>query len=91
MSPSATGSAHGGKAIGTDAVTYKYNQPIPIPSYLIAIAVGHVVYREFPKLEGRNWTSGVWAEPELIDAAYWEFSQDTGRYVVLTALLEHGA
>lgn len=30
---------------------------------------------------GRNWTSGIWAEPELIDAAYWEFSEDTGRFL----------
>ena len=44
-----------------------------------AIAAGNVVYRPFPKVEGKDWTSGVWAEPELIDAAYWEFSADTGR------------
>jgi leukotriene-A4 hydrolase len=54
-------------------------KPVAIPSYLIAIAAGNVRYREFPRLDGRNWTSGVWAEPELIDAAYWEFSEDTGR------------
>ena len=52
-------------------------QPVPIPSYLIALAVGNVVYRPFPQLEGKTWTSGVWAEPESIDAAYWEFSEDT--------------
>lgn len=57
-------------------------QPVPIPSYLIAIAAGNVVYRPFPAVEGKTWTSGIWAEPELIDACYWEFSEDTGRYVV---------
>ena len=79
VSPSANGPAHDGKIIGKDVVTYEYNQPVAIPSYLIAIAAGNVVYREFPKIEGRKWSCGVWAEPELIDAAYWEFSEDTGR------------
>lgn len=56
-------------------------QPVPIPSYLIAIACGNVRYRPFPKIEGKTWTCGVWAEPEMIDACYWEFSEDTGRSV----------
>ena len=56
-------------------------QPTSIPSYLIAIASGNVRYKPFAKEEGRNWTSGIWAEPELIDAAYWEFSEDTNRYL----------
>lgn len=56
-------------------------QPVPIPSYLIAIAAGNLVYREFPKIEGKDWTCGVWAEPETIDASYYEFSEDTGRQV----------
>ncbi|KAE9398633.1 zincin [Gymnopus androsaceus JB14] len=34
---------------------------------------GNVVYRPFPRHEGKEWTSGIWAEPELIEAAYWEF------------------
>lgn len=33
-------------------------------------------------MEGKTWKTGVWAEPELIDAAYYEFSEDTGRYAV---------
>lgn len=52
-------------------------QPIPIPSYLIAIAVGNVRYLQFPAVEGKTWTTGVWAEPEVVDAAYKEFSEDT--------------
>ncbi|KAI3611429.1 leukotriene-a4 hydrolase [Moniliophthora roreri] len=79
-SPPADGPAHDGKVIGNDAVTYSYKQPIPIPSYLIAIASGNVVYRAFPRLEDKEWTSGVWTEPELIDSAYWEFSEDTARH-----------
>ncbi|KAK7041806.1 Leucyl aminopeptidase yscIV [Paramarasmius palmivorus] len=80
-SPPSDGPAHDGKVVGKDAVTYSYKQPIPIPSYLIAIASGNVVYRAFPRLEDKEWTSGVWAEPELIDAAYWEFSEDTARFL----------
>ncbi|ESK95596.1 leukotriene-a4 hydrolase, partial [Moniliophthora roreri MCA 2997] len=80
-SPPADGPAHDGKVIGKDAVTYSYKQPIPIPSYLIAIASGNVVYRAFPRLEDKEWTSGVWTEPELIDSAYWEFSEDTARFL----------
>ena len=55
-------------------------QPIPIATYILAIAVGNVRYRPFPKPEDKQWTSGVWAEPQVIDQAYWEFSKDTTRY-----------
>lgn len=61
------------------SVTDTYIQPVPIPCYLLAIAVGNVRYRPFSKPEGKQWTSGIWAEPELIDASYWEFSEDTTR------------
>ncbi|KAI0324458.1 hypothetical protein GY45DRAFT_1331548 [Cubamyces sp. BRFM 1775] len=81
VSPPADGPAHDGKEIGKDAVTYEYNQPVPIPSYLIAIAVGNFRYRPLPKVEGKEWRSGVWAEPELIDATYWEFSEDVGKFL----------
>ncbi|KAK0462904.1 uncharacterized protein EV420DRAFT_1627897 [Desarmillaria tabescens] len=81
QSPPSDGPAHGGKTVGKDLVEYSYHQPVPIPSYLIAIASGNVVYRPFPKYEDRDWTSGVWAEPEMIEAAYWEFSEDTGRFL----------
>lgn len=57
---------------------------MPIPSYLIAIAVGNFRYRALPAVEGKEWTTGAWAEPELIDATYWEFSQDVGRYAHYT-------
>jgi leukotriene-A4 hydrolase len=67
--------------IGKDLVTYRYTQPIPIAPYILAIAAGNVCYRLFPKPEDKEWTSGVWAEPELIDQAYWEFSEDTTRFL----------
>ncbi|KIP01983.1 hypothetical protein PHLGIDRAFT_112533 [Phlebiopsis gigantea 11061_1 CR5-6] len=81
ISPPSDGPAHGGKVVGKDIVVYEYDQSVPIPSYLIAIAVGNVVYRLFPPVEGKTWKSGIWAEPELIDACYWEFSEDTGRFL----------
>ncbi|KAF8508488.1 hypothetical protein JB92DRAFT_2732664 [Gautieria morchelliformis] len=81
QSPPAVGPPHDGKKIGEDLVKYTYKQPIPIPSYLIAIAAGNVRYRVFPAVLGKPWTSGVWAEPEVVDAAYSEFSEDTVRFI----------
>ncbi|KAJ7284708.1 peptidase family M1-domain-containing protein [Mycena rebaudengoi] len=81
VSPPSDGPAHAGKTIGKDAVEYTYDQPVPIPSYLLAIAAGNVRYRPFPQFEDKTWRTGIWAEPELIDAAYWEFSEDTARFL----------
>ncbi|KAJ7895862.1 leukotriene A4 hydrolase [Mycena leptocephala] len=81
VSPPSEGPAHDGKTIGKDSVTYSYTQPVPIPSYLIAIASGNVRYKPFPKFEDKKWRTGIWAEPELLDAAYWEFSADTARFL----------
>lgn len=57
---------------GADAI-----QPVAIPSYLIAIASGELVYKPFKDLPGRKWKTGVWTEPLLMDDAFWEFSDDT--------------
>lgn len=81
VSPSVDGPVHEGKSVGTDAIEYRYNQPVPIPSYLIAIASGNVVYKPFATILGKPWKTGVWTEPEQMDAAFWEFSHDTARYV----------
>ncbi|KAI0809133.1 peptidase family M1-domain-containing protein [Irpex lacteus] len=81
ISPPSEGPAHGGKVVGKDVVTYTYEQSVPIPSYLIAVAAGNVVYRGFERIPGKDWTTGIWAEPELIDAAYWEFSEDTNKFM----------
>ncbi|TPX36075.1 leukotriene-A4 hydrolase [Synchytrium endobioticum] len=54
--------------------TWKFKQPIPIPSYLIAIAIGNIVGKQIgPR-------STVWSEPEIVDAAAWEFL-DTEKFV----------
>lgn len=81
VSPPAEGPVHDGKIVGQDAVIYVYNQPVPIPSYLIAIASGNLCYHAFEKLEGKDWTSGVWAEPDIINDAWWEFKEDTTRFL----------
>jgi leukotriene-A4 hydrolase len=49
----------GGIEIRADAHPY---QPVAIPSYLIAMASGELVYRPFKQLEGRKWRSGAWTE-----------------------------
>ena len=51
-----------------DVREYKFSQPIPIPSYLVAIAVGDLTSRELgPR-------SRVYAEHEYIDKAAHDFS-----------------
>jgi leukotriene-A4 hydrolase len=48
---------------------FRFKMPYCIPSYLLALAVGDLAYRE---LGGRT---GVYADPDLIDSAAWEFAQ----------------
>ena len=49
--------------------TYTFSMPQPIPSYLLAIAVGNIVSRDLgPR-------SRVYAEPETLEAAAYEFAE----------------
>jgi len=49
---------------------FTFKMPQPIPSYLFALAVGNLVFREFgPR-------TGIYAEPETIEAAAWEFAEN---------------
>lgn len=50
-----------------DWTTFHFQQSTTMPSYLIALVVGH--------LEGRKLgpRSTVWSEPEIVDSAAWEF------------------
>jgi aminopeptidase N len=58
----------GVKELGNGLKAYSFEQRTTIPSYLIAIAAGNLVGREIgPR-------STVWCEPEVIDAAAWEFT-----------------
>jgi leukotriene-A4 hydrolase len=53
---------------------YRFSMPQKIPSYLLAIAVGDLVFKPISS------RSGVWAEPSVIDAAAGEFS-DTEKMI----------
>lgn len=54
---------------------YKFEQPVAIPTYLIAIVGGLL---EFRSLGPRT---GVWAEPPDADSAQWEFERDAERFL----------
>ncbi|MGA7616214.1 MAG: M1 family metallopeptidase [Thermoanaerobaculia bacterium] len=60
----------GGNPIRTspDGV-YHFDMPEPIPSYLLALAVGDLEFRPF------DARSGVYAEPEVIEKAAWELAE----------------
>lgn len=47
---------------------YHFEMPQPIPSYLLAIAAGNLVFAP----TGED--TGVYAEPELLEASAWEFA-----------------
>ncbi|KAL0249760.1 leukotriene A-4 hydrolase/aminopeptidase [Cryptococcus tetragattii IND107] len=67
--------------LGDGVTEFVYEQPVGIPSYLIAIGAGELTYKPFDKLSGRNWDTGCWTEPGNMDAAYWEFHKDTANFV----------
>ncbi|HEX6789687.1 MAG TPA: M1 family metallopeptidase [Candidatus Krumholzibacteria bacterium] len=47
---------------------YRFEMMQPVPSYLLALAVGNIEYRAIgPR-------SGVYSEPEVVDKAKWEFA-----------------
>jgi leukotriene-A4 hydrolase len=49
--------------------TFAFKQEVPIPPYLLALAVGNVEAREIgPR-------SKVWSEPEMVEAGAFEFSE----------------
>ncbi len=52
-----------------DSGIYHFNMEIPIPAYLLALAVGDVRFRA---IDDRV---GVYAEPEMIERAFREFSE----------------
>jgi leukotriene-A4 hydrolase len=53
---------------------YRFQMPQPIPSYLLALAVGDLSFRSL------GATSGVYAEPEVVEAAAWELA-DTQKMI----------
>jgi len=53
---------------------YHFNQTRPIPSYLIALAVGDISFRKISDI------TGVYAEPSLLDKVAYEFA-DMGKMI----------
>ncbi len=58
----------GDEALAHGRHLFRFSMPQPIPSYLLALAVG--------RLESRDLSprARVWAEPETVAAAAWEFA-----------------
>jgi len=52
-----------------DTGVYSFKMTQPIPSYLMALAVGDVEYRSIGD------RTGVYAEPDMIEAAHYEFQE----------------
>ena len=52
-----------------DTRTYAFSQPVPVPSYLLAMAIGALESR---RLGPR---SSVWSEAETVEAGAWEFAE----------------
>jgi len=60
---------------------FVYHMPQPIPSYLFAVGIGNLAFRELgPR-------TGIYAEPELVDAAAWEFAENEQKIVEAEKLL----
>ncbi|GAA6010636.1 hypothetical protein JCM11491_003004 [Sporobolomyces phaffii] len=57
--------------------TFKFDQPIAIPSYLIAIAGGELAFKALGE------RTGIWAEPGMLDRAAWEFEEDAEKIVAI--------
>jgi hypothetical protein len=57
-----------GKRIASTNKIHRFEQKKPIPSYLMAIAVGSFGYKSLGK------TTGVYAEHNLLEKAAWEFT-----------------
>lgn len=57
------------KAEKSKKKTYQFSQTLPVPAYLIAIAVGNISNKKI------GTRSTVWTEPELLDKAVYEFEE----------------
>jgi leukotriene-A4 hydrolase len=63
------------------STTFTYRMPQPIPSYLFALAVGDL---DFKAIGPRT---GVYAEPEIVEAAAWEFGENERKLELAEGLL----
>ncbi len=66
---------------GYDSTSFRFRMPQPIPSYLFALAVGNLEFRELgPR-------TGIYAEPEIIESAAWEFEENETKIIEAEKLL----
>jgi leukotriene-A4 hydrolase len=59
---------------------FRFHMPQPIPSYLIALAIGDLTFKSMSQ------RTGVWAEPSVVDSAAREF-EDTEQMIKTTESL----
>ena len=59
---------------------YEFEMPQPIPSYLLAIAAGNLYFAEIGE------DTGVYAEPELLEAAAFEFADTQAMFETAEAM-----
>lgn len=60
---------HASKEQRPGSKVYRFKQGVPIPSYLLALAVGHLESRPLGPI------SAVWSEPEMVEAGAHEFAE----------------
>jgi aminopeptidase N len=66
---------------GSGQTLFSFKMPQPIPSYLFALAVGNLTFRELgPR-------TGIYAEPETIEAGAWEFAENETKIIEAEKLL----
>ena len=66
---------------GNGSTIFRFRMPQPIPSYLFALAAGNLDFRELgPR-------TGIYAEPEIIEAAAWEFAENEDKIIEAEKLL----
>jgi aminopeptidase N len=59
---------------------YQFEMPQPIPSYLLAIAVGNIYFAPIGE------DTGIYAEPEMLDASSYEFADTQAMFEQAEAL-----
>ncbi len=70
----------GGVMLDASTREFHFEQPKPIPSYLIALAVGDLAFANLDPRGGKEGRTGVYAEPPVLPAAAREFA-DTEKMV----------
>ncbi|KAI5293478.1 hypothetical protein KEM52_005496, partial [Ascosphaera acerosa] len=63
------------KSTGTDTALYKFEQKVPIPSYLFALASGDIAEARIGPI------SKVATSPDQLSACQWELEEATGKFL----------